>query len=101
MAANETDDSLKYDHNKKFLKQVYLIKMTFILCRSMRLRKKVLEDYVEESVRLIKKVAFGGASCPSGWYRNKHGVNWTLYHKDLISFWWETRSAEWQDYIFE
>lgn len=70
-------------------------------CSSMCLRRQVLSDYVSESDRLMGSVAFGGSSCPSGWYRNSRGVNWTLYPKDLVSFWWETRAADWQDYVFQ
>ncbi len=71
------------------------------LSRSLRLKDKVMTEYVDVSEEEMKNVAFGGASCPGAWYRNSRGVNWTLYPKDLVSFWWETRTANWQDYIFQ
>ena len=60
----------------------------------------MLEDYVAESNELMKNLAFGQPTCPMAWYKNKRGVNWSLYPKDLVTMWWEMLSADWQDYVF-
>ena len=64
----------------------------------MSLKPSTLSRYVSEVDRLIKNVAFGAGGCVA-WYNNERGVNWTLYPKDLVSFWWETlgiNDDEWE-----
>ncbi len=48
----------------------------------------------------IRELVFGASNC-SAWYVNKHGVNWTLWHKDLTSYWWGTFKCREKDYTFE
>ena len=42
---------------------------------------------------------FGEQSTVAGRYKNEAGVNWTLWHLDLVTYWWGTLACHMDQYI--
>jgi len=69
--------------------------------KSVVLKPEVLnnfKDFVQEN---MKGKVFADNSEVAGWYRNKEGVNWTLWPLDLTSYWWHTVSFVQSQYYFK
>ena len=65
---------------------------------SIALRQETMERYVAFLEDGFKDKVFGSGR--SGWYRNKEGVNWTLWPKSFVSYWWRAYSCNEEDYDF-
>ncbi len=68
--------------------------------RSMELKYKSLNPYLEWCDAKMPQVVFGAPNCTS-WYKNKKGINWTNWPADLVTFWWNTLSCNDNDYLME
>ena len=64
----------------------------------MDLKEEALESHIEYLRECFRGKAF--ASGRSGWYRNGDGVNWTLWPKSFVSYWWRAYSCDERDYLF-
>lgn len=59
---------------------------------AMSCKKASLDAFVEYVDRHMENKVFN-AGCVS-WYKNKRGINWTLWPKDLVTYWWHTYSCQ-------
>lgn len=67
--------------------------------KTMDLKAHVLKDFVDYLDLHMKNKVFAG-SCVS-WYKSKRGVNWTLWPKDLVTFWISTYACHENEYNFQ
>ena len=65
--------------------------------KSLDLKPEVNSDYQKWVVETMKNKVFNSASCTS-WYRNKDGVNYTLWPSHLPLYWSMTRNIDPQHY---
>ena len=65
----------------------------------MQVTASALSSFVTYVDHHMKDKVFNGGC--GAWYTNARGVNWTLWPKDLVSFWWTTYSCNNDDYVFE
>lgn len=68
--------------------------------KAMTVKKSVHDGFVTWLDESIKNRVFGSGGCVA-WYQNAKGVNWTLWPKDLITYWSRTYSCEMSDYELE
>ena len=56
--------------------------------KSMDLKTNVIPKYVEMVKEHMKNKNFGGSGGCISWYRNENQVNWTLWPRSVITYWW-------------
>lgn len=66
--------------------------------KSMVVKPEKLKNYWDWMQDQMKGMVFADNSACVGWYRNERGVNWTLWPKDLVRYWWWTRTCNLVDY---
>lgn len=66
--------------------------------KAMVVKPEVLRNYWDWTQEQMKGKVFADNSACVGWYRNERGVNWTLWPKDLVSYWWYTLTCNLADY---
>ena len=66
--------------------------------KSINLKKHVNDEYQAWVQECMKNKVFALSTCKS-WYKNKRGINYTLYPSHLTRYWWETRKINLDDYI--
>ena len=67
--------------------------------KSVNVKKPVNDDYQEWVQECMKNKVFNSPSCTS-WYRNKRGLNYTLWPSHLTHYWWITRKFDIEDYNY-
>ncbi len=65
--------------------------------KSLAVKKEVNERYQTWVQEVMKNKVFNSTSCLS-WYKNKAGINYTLWPSHLTHYWWATRSIDLDDY---
>ena len=68
--------------------------------KSMDCKPGSLKRFVDYCDKHMENKVFN-AGCMA-WYKNKRGVNWTLWPRDLVTYWWFTYSCQiMEDYLLE
>ncbi len=65
--------------------------------KSMDVRQEPFDQYHDDLFSVMKNRVFGAGGCQA-WYLNSKGVNWTLWPRDLTTYWWVTRQCNLEDY---
>ena len=65
--------------------------------KSINVKKRVNDEYQEWVQECMKNKVFNSTNCKS-WYKNKHGVNYTLWPSHLTHYWWITRKFDIENY---
>ena len=74
-----------------------------VLVKMVNFNKKsfcLKEGHLENFMKMIKSETEGknfAGGCVS-WYRNVEGVNWTLWPRSVISYWWWVLICQKEDY---
>ena len=66
--------------------------------KSINLKRHVNDEYQAWVQECMKNKVFALSTCKS-WYKNKRGINYTLWPSHLIHYWWVTRKVSLDDYI--
>ncbi len=66
--------------------------------RSVEVKKRALDDYQRMVQEYMKNKAYISPRCTS-WYRNKKGVNYTIWPSHFTHYWWITRTFDANQYI--
>lgn len=69
--------------------------------KSMELKSNVIPMYVEMVKEHMKNKNFGGSGGCTSWYRNADQVNWTLWPRSVITYWWYTLVCDQKYWKFE
>ncbi len=65
--------------------------------KSLAVKREVNERYQLWVQEVMQNKVFNSPSCLS-WYKNKAGINYTLWPSHLTHYWWATRSIDLDDY---
>ena len=66
--------------------------------KSVNVKKQVSDEYQEWLQECMKNKVFNSPNCLS-WYKNKRGINYTLWPSHLTHYWWTTRKFDIENYI--
>ena len=65
--------------------------------KSLDLKPEVNEEYQKWAAETLKDKAFNSTACTS-WYRNKAGINYTLWPSHLPLYWYMTKQIDIRHY---